>query len=84
MFQDMRFELGAEVAQGAEHGAGGELAQRAERLFSHARRQLFDGVDILHLAFALVMRVRISSIRLPPTRQGTHLPHDSAVAKVKK
>ena len=31
-----------------------------------------------------LIRVRISSIRLPPTRQGTHLPQDSAVAKFRK
>ena len=31
-----------------------------------------------------VMRVRTSSMRCPPTRQGTHLPHDSAEAKVRK
>jgi len=30
------------------------------------------------------IRVRTSSSRMPPTRHGTHLPHDSAVANWRK
>ena len=74
VLEDMLLELFPEVLEGGENGVGSSTTQRAQRAYLDL---LGDGLDELQIggrAFPAQMRSRISSMRLVPMRQGTHLP----------
>ena len=81
---DVLHILVAEGSEGAENRQGSALAQAAEGHALDHLGQLLQAVQILQLAFTGNDLLQISSIRLVPSRQGTHLPQDSRWVKLIK
>ena len=79
------FELLAEVPHRGEHGVGRGLSQTAERAVANVAAQFVQqSPDAASRAEPLVMRFRMRSALLSPTRQGTHLPQDSELVNSTK
>ena len=73
-----------EVLDGGEHGVGAGLPQPAEGGILDVWPICSRSSISPSCPSPLVMRVRISSMRLVPIRQGTHLPQDSSWVKARK